>query len=175
MHPQYTPSTRRVGPQPQSTSERFWKYVRKTETCWLWIGARAKFGYGVLQVGSRYDGTNRVTTAHRISYEIANGPIIGDWHVCHHCDTPPCVNPEHLFLGTARDNMRDAASKGRTQRLVGEQKALARTTDEMVREIRRRYAAGGISQSALGRELGIPTMRVHFIVHRRSWRHVQDD
>lgn len=87
---------------------RFWGYVSiNPEGCWEWTGQRARFGYGR---AAHLFGTH---LAHRISWTLANGPIPKGLFVCHHCDNPPCVRPDHLFLGTASDNIRDAWAKGR--------------------------------------------------------------
>ena len=77
--------------------------------CWLWVGTRLTAGYG--QVGG--GGSKRLELAHRASWRLHFGEIPAGLHVLHSCDTPPCVNPDHLFLGTRSDNMRDCASKGR--------------------------------------------------------------
>jgi hypothetical protein len=90
-----------------SMTERFWAYVQKTASCWVWTGTQSDNGYG------RIWGKGRHIKAHRFSWELHNGPIPEGMHVCHKCDTPACVNPEHLFLGTASDNMRDMVAKGR--------------------------------------------------------------
>ena len=87
---------------------RFWNYVNKTEGCWLWTGACASRGYGHLVIKKP-----RYTTAHRLSWEIHNGPIPKGLWVLHHCDTPACVRPDHLFLGTRADNEHDRTMKGR--------------------------------------------------------------
>jgi hypothetical protein len=87
--------------------ERFMKKVVKTETCWIWGGSRNFDGYGHLSINGKQ------TSSHRFSYEWCVGPIPVGMYVCHKCDCPPCVNPDHLFLGTARDNARDKVSKGR--------------------------------------------------------------
>ncbi len=90
---------------------RFWKKVLKTDDCWLWLGARDRRGYGYFSVGPA--ATRRTFCAHRIAVAL-NGRIPGDDQmVCHHCDNPQCVRPDHLFLGTHSDNMQDMHAKGR--------------------------------------------------------------
>ena len=95
----------------KTLEERFWSRVSKTETCWIWTGSKSKSGYGLL---NRESGSNM---AHRISYELANGPIPEKSLVCHKCDNPPCVNPTHLFTGTHKDNSQDMMSKHRVGRI----------------------------------------------------------
>lgn len=92
-------------------ADRFWSRVEKGPACWEWVGGRNADGYGEV----RADG--RMQKAHRVSWALAHGPIPPGMHVCHTCDNPPCVNPEHLFLGTNRANMRDRQAKGRTKNL----------------------------------------------------------
>lgn len=87
---------------------RFWSKVNKTDGCWLWTGARKnKQGHGNMRVG------NRNVCAHRVSWTLAHGDIpVGSW-VLHKCDVPACVNPDHLYLGTQKENMRDASERKR--------------------------------------------------------------
>jgi HNH endonuclease len=94
--------------------ERFWSKVKKTDGCWLWESAlkirNPQKAYGHF----RWDGKNR--PAHRVAWEIANGkPFPDGMFACHHCDNPNCVNPDHIFVGTAKDNARDAVLKGRVR------------------------------------------------------------
>lgn len=97
---------------PQPVADRFWGKVAKGEGCWLWTGATDGHGYGVLHLGTR----NGVQKASRISWDLHYGPVPDGLHVCHHCDNPPCVRPDHLFLGAPYDNMHDAMNKGRIRR-----------------------------------------------------------
>jgi hypothetical protein len=91
--------------KPQPVAPRFWAKVKVTEYCWLWTGA-LRNGYG------RF-GSPPYRYAHRVAWELTNGSP-GDLKVLHKCDNPKCVRPDHLFLGTQRDNIRDRAQKGRT-------------------------------------------------------------
>jgi hypothetical protein len=93
--------------------ERFWAKVEKQESgCWVWQGA-TRSGYGAIKIDGKVKGT------HRVSFEMANGPIPEGLLVCYSCDNPPCVNPDHLWLGTYEDNARDGWKKGRIKVPVG--------------------------------------------------------
>jgi len=89
---------------------RFWGKVVKSDGCWLWVGVKNTSGYGIISLGRRDEGK---VSAHRLSWELHYGPIPHGRHVLHRCDTPSCVNPGHLFIGTHQDNMKDMESKGR--------------------------------------------------------------
>lgn len=113
--------------------------VKKTGGCWLWTGASRGRGYGGIRVG----GVTKL--AHRVSYEAFVGPIPVDMFVCHKCDTPQCVNPKHLFVGSRSDNMIDALSKGRLKLpegkkfFRGDERLEYKLSEVDVGEIRRVY------------------------------------
>ena len=94
----------------QPLLDRFWAKVQKTETCWLWTGGLNGPGrYGIFALSHGHQ-----VYAHRFSWELHYGPIPDGLDCCHHCDNPPCVRPDHLFVGTVTANMADARQKGRT-------------------------------------------------------------
>ncbi len=139
------------------------------QRCWSWEGRIMTNGYGKL--GNLY--------AHRLAYTLFVGPIPEGLQVCHHCDNRSCVRPDHLFLGTQSDNLQDMARKGRgfPQRHPellprGSGHARAKLTEEAVATLRARYAAGGISQDALARELSIGQSTVSSAIRGETWGHV---
>lgn len=131
--------------------------------CWIWTCGINGKGYGNVKV----NGLTK--SAHRAAYELENGPIVKGMLVCHRCDNPLCVNPDHLFLGTPKQNTHDSIEKRRWS--VGEHHPPAKLTESDVSEIRRRYASGE-RQIALGREFGIHQTGISAIVLRKKWRHV---
>lgn len=96
--------------KPRPLADRFWEKISRNPAtgCWEWQGARAPKGYGMFQVGG-----GRARRANRVAWELVNGLIPEGQHVCHSCDQPSCVNPDHLFLGTNLENRRDSVAKGR--------------------------------------------------------------
>lgn len=101
-------SNRSRSPLDRKAVDAFWARVQKGEGCWIWIGARFRNGYG--QVSTKREG---IIYAHRMSFRIHSGAHPGAAMVCHHCDNPSCVRPDHLFLGDAKTNHMDMRSKGR--------------------------------------------------------------
>ncbi len=143
-------------------------HVPKLGPCWLWTACRNARGYGSFG----FQGGTRL--AHRLSWEIHTGrELIGaDVCVLHKCDNPACVRPEHLFIGSQEDNIRDRDAKGRARGGMGERHALARLNDELVRLIRARNTSGE-SGYAIGRALGIPNTTVKNVLCGRTWKHVK--
>jgi len=151
-------------------AERFWPKVQRggSTECWLWTVYRSRQGYGIFGLPGREGGH---ALAHRVAWELVNGPIPDGFHVLHHCDNPPCVNPAHLFLGTDADNSHDKVVKGRASHLRGEDSGMAKLTEQDVREIRR-LSALGYEQRPLGRMFGVCKSAIGYIVRRETWKHV---
>lgn len=136
--------------------------------CWLWHHTTGVNGYGVINYGFQKIVASRYSVERATGMKIPIGKV-----VCHKCDTPACVNPDHLFVGTQRDNIRDCVSKGRNQ--LGEDRPNAVLTESLVRRIRREYRFGvlGCGVIALGTKYAIGYQLIHRVVNRKIWKHVK--
>lgn len=144
--------------------ERFWEKVKKTDTCWLWTGAKTKRGYGKITEGG---DKGKTLLAHRIAWEIGNGKIPTRLEVCHKCDNPTCVRISHLFLGTHQENENDKVSKKR--HTFGEKHNLAKLTLKQVEQIRKEYAKGNMTQYELAEKYGVHQPEIHRIISEKRW------
>lgn len=138
--------------------------------CLIWD--HGKVGRAMVSV----DGQRRGVT--RIVWEQNKGPIPKGVYVCHSCDNIRCVNPEHLWLGSPSENAIDMVNKGRNrpkkgQAAKGEANGNAKLTESQVREIRKRYAGGGVTYRVLAKEYGIAWFTAASIIKRRNWKHVR--
>ena len=151
--------------------DRFWANVDKSGDCWIWKGAWVRrWGYGMV----RRDGRARLV--HRWAWRLKYGKHPpADMLVCHHCDTPLCVNHKHLFLGTAKDNSDDMIRKGRARHGIntpfGESHPHAKLTDDKVKRIRLRYEELR-SLTKVAKEFGVCFQLVSLIKNRKIWKHV---
>jgi len=171
-----------IMPAYRPIEERFWEKVNKDgpNGCWLWTGS-----CGVYDYGSFWLGNGRTIGAHRLAYELCVGPIPEGMFVCHHCDTPACVNPGpgHLFLGTPKDNTQDALKKGRMatglrqgththpeSRVHGTRHGNAKLTDEIVRIIR--ATVGDVSGVVMARRYGVTSKTISSVRNGKTWQHL---
>lgn len=166
-------STNAVVVEPDQLTKalaRFWPKVRKTDKCWFWIASKTRAGYGQFWFSGVY------RTAHRVAYALLVGDVLDGMVVCHACDEPSCVRPDHLFTGTQADNMKDCARKGRRVPgmlgRVGEMCPGSKLTDADVLEMRRLYETGDVTQVSLGRKFGLHRVQVNKILNRKIWKHV---
>lgn len=146
----------------KTLAKRFWAKVDKftnPEGCWIWTAGKTEQGYG------RIDNIR----AHRLAWEIANGPIPIGFEICHHCDNSSCVNPAHLFCGTRSDNINDCVSKGRFNRPLGENHPKAKLTSSQVLEIRE----APYSQRKIARLFGVSRAVIRQVLSGRAWSHVK--
>lgn len=147
--------------KPRPVADRLLsKIERVAETgCWEWTASRNRLGYGRITVAGK------VELAHRVSFQEFKAIDPNGMSVCHKCDNPCCINPDHLFLGTQLENMQDCALKGRRVYLRGENQSGAKLTRDSVEAIR----CSPLSNSALGRELGVSDVLISRIRNGKAW------
>lgn len=156
----------------KTLEERFFAKVDKhaPNGCWTWTASRYTSGYG--QFGDNRDGVWKPYGAHRISWEIHQGPIPDGMVVCHTCDIKLCVNPDHLFLGTQAENLADMVAKGRTNGPKGERSGLAKLDTAKVLAIRKLLKQGRLTQRQIGAMFDIDNSTVCCINTRKTWTHI---
>ncbi len=178
--------------RPIPIRDRLFRHVTIADgdACWEWTGFRTKKGYGSIWVSGGNGKTNRYRPAHRVSWEIHHGTIQDEaLEVCHRCDNPPCVRPDHLFLGTTKENAQDRDNKRRHRgqrgkdhvwkrrpELVrrGSSLSHAKLTEEAVRQLRA-AVAGGMSRKEASCRFGVSASQVGAVVLREAWAHVIDN
>lgn len=142
------------------TKEKILKRIKKTDTgCWEWQGATIKRGYGKIREGHKF------LLVHRVMY----GDIPKGMCVLHTCDNPPCCNPDHLFVGTRKDNALDAVSKGRNFVLYGVASPRAKLTPEIVRKIR----SSKEPVRVLAERYNVTPKAIYHVLRRETWKHVE--
>jgi hypothetical protein len=152
---------------PGSLFDRLYAKTVERNGCLEYTGTRdLRGGYGVLTLKGKWK------KAHRLAYELTKGVIPEGMFVCHTCNNPPCLNSEHLVLGTNAENMAYRNACGRTNKPQGERNHEHKLVEEQVRAIRVRYAEGGISSRALAREFGVSRRTIMRVVHKTHWSHV---
>lgn len=151
-----------------SAEERFWKKAKGSadpNVCWLWHGATNDAGYGQLSV----DG--KLEYAHRFSFRTYKRSLRSGEIVLHSCDTPACINPNHLFAGTHQENTDDKINKGRDRKARGKDHPSVRLTEDKVREIDQ-LLRQGTTQRGIAAQYGVAHTTIEAIAIGRSWKHV---
>ena len=136
---------------------RLYGNVKLVNDCWEFLGYRDKAGYGIIRYGRKQ------LHASRVSYELANGPFSENLLVCHKCDNPPCINPEHLFLGTHKDNMLDSLRKGRQP---------SKLSMLQVLEIRK-IAPSGRELQLMAEQFNVSNSTIYNVLNSTTHKHVQ--
>lgn len=144
---------------------RFAENIKKTDGCWLWTGTVDSDGYGNISINCW------PVKAHRLSFFLKHGRFTKPC-VCHKCDVRLCVNPDHLFEGTPRDNILDMEAKGRGVRVHGSKHKNSKLQDADVTAIRNTYASGGISQKKLASDYGVSQAQISLITQGLRWAHI---
>lgn len=147
--------------------KRFWSKVevRGMDECWTWVANTTPTGYGMFWF------KGKMRRAHRVAWILTNGPIPDGLCVCHRCDNPGCMNPQHLFLATQEGNIQDRVQKGRSARPRGEEINTAKITAKQAVEIRRRTDEGEVP-ARIAEDYPISRRMVAAIKNRENWRHV---
>lgn len=154
--------------EPWPIMKRLMSHVQKVEGgCWIWTGARKSKGYGSMRIGPK--SRSRTVAVHRLMWAETHGPIPVGFCVLHHCDNPPCINPDHLWLGTNSDNILDKMRKGRTPN--GELHWRARLKKEAARDIRSRFRALLIELSG---KHGVSVETVRGVAAGKGWRSLDE-
>lgn len=150
--------------ESEPDAKRFWRKVKKQrgKRCWLWAGSTDKDGYGW------FSGFGQVK-AHRASFVLHFGAIPKGRHVLHHCDTPSCVKPDHLYTGTNLDNANDRKERGRGKWASGEANGQARLTRSQVARVRR-LRSRGLTHQAIADRFGVSRTTITNILSGKTWR-----
>ena len=151
-----------------STEKRFWLKSKNISGCWEWQATRA----GRLRSYGYFWMDGRFHYAHRAAYLVTKGDIPSGMLVLHSCDNPICVRPDHLFLGTQKENMQDALRKGRLVSFKGEKNGDSRLKEKDVLRIRRLFKTRNYSKAYLSRIYGVSDTAIGFIVNRKLWKHI---
>ncbi len=148
----------------KSPEKRFWSRVRRTKGCWIWLGPKHKRhgGYGKMNYKSK------TWSAHRLSWFLSFGEIPDGLHVLHKCDKRYCVNPDHLFLGTPADNIKDMIAKGRKARQGLPKSNSAKLTWSAVRNIRKDQQRG-MTTKDLASKYKVSKTCILDVVNKKSW------
>jgi len=158
----------------QTNEEKFWEKVNiRNNGCWEWLAQKDKDGYGTFMLSSN-KGQKR-TRAHRYSWVLHFGDVPKEKFVLHKCDNPPCINPNHLFLGTAKDNTQDMVKKHRYgyNNIGGENHPNAKLNNQKVKQIKELWNSKQYTQIELGRMFDVGNKQINLIINNKAWKNVE--
>lgn len=163
--------------RPCKTNEEYYDHVKKellskrniTGNCWEFTGQLDRNGYG--RRTFTINGKKAKRPVHQTAYRLWKGEIPEKYHVCHSCDNPKCFNPDHLWIGTAKDNLQDMIKKGRASRLKGENAGRAKLKEKDVLDIRRMYIEGK-RLSDMAKIYNVTSTSILYICNRKNWKHI---
>lgn len=152
----------------QNLQTRFWSKVEKSDGCWVWRGDIGHGGYGRIRI----NGANKMS--HRIAWEWVNGPIPAGLVICHSCDNPPCVNPDHLRAATQKENVEESERKGRRNYRTGPAPWRAKLTEENVREMRHLHKENSkyYTDGKIAKMFGVDPSTAKKAIYGLTWKHV---
>jgi predicted XRE-type DNA-binding protein len=150
---------------PRNVTERFWEKVLETDTCWLWTGCKTKKGYGCFTPRRSYS-----LSVHRFAWYLLKGDIPDGLSVLHKCDVRNCVNPDHLYLGTQKQNVQDRVNRKRSA--IGEKAGRAKLKTNEVIQIRELYSTGKYTQWDLSDLFGVERSVISRVTASKTWRHL---
>jgi len=152
---------------PAKTEQRFWDKVQKTSDCWNWTASKGHNGYG------RFRVKGKLESPHIVSYKLHNDDHIKGMDVCHTCDNRACVNPNHLFLGSHSDNMKDCSNKGRNTGadLRGENQPGSKLKDDQVKTIKKLFQLN-IKTQEIADMYRVSYTTIYNIKIGKTWKHI---
>lgn len=153
--------------KPSAVNSLFSHCIKQPNGCWEWNLNIREDGYG--GVVAR-DG--KKSLAHREAWKITHGEIPSKMEICHRCDNRKCINPDHLFMGTHTDNMRDMRQKERHKPHIGSKHGMAILDESKVQAIRQEYRTGNFTLQQLADINGVTIHAIWRVVHRKNWKHI---
>lgn len=147
--------------------------VKNENGCWIWPLSKDKDGYGFIKLYKHYGlkEERKQLRVHRVSYEIFKGKISDNLYVCHKCDNPSCCNPDHLFLGSPKDNAHDSLSKNRNY--IGEKNGSSKLKEKDINQIKKLYKIGW-SQQKIADFFNVSQVLISKVIRKKIWPHVGD-
>ncbi len=150
----------------ESLKKRILRNYEEVNGCWNWKKYKNSLGYGIINV------KGKIHLAHRISWQIFKGEIPESLLICHTCDNPSCINPNHLWMGTNKENQEDMFKKNRSRHVRGDDHSSSKLDSEKVKKIRSLSKPRYYTAKRLAEEFKVSEVTIHNIIYGRTWRHL---